>query len=78
MPAPSQARRAAGPGGTSGVAGKTLSSDAIGLYRARDAQLQAKDAKARVPRHQPGTKCRNGHSPPPATVRSTTIITTQE
>ena len=70
--APSQARRAVGPGGTSAVAGKTSPSAALGPYRARAAQAQAKGAKDRTPA---SSTWREGPqrptSPPPATARST-------
>ncbi len=69
---PSQARRAAGPVGSSVAAGKISPSAAIGPYRARAIQAQAEAAKDRAPTSsswheapEPPT------SPPPAAVRST-------
>ena len=68
--APSQARRAAGSGGTSAVGGKMSPSAALGPYRARATQAQAKAARDRIPA---SSTWREGpqRPPPPPTVRST-------
>jgi hypothetical protein len=73
VPAPSQARRAAGPRESLAVAGKTSASDALSVYRARAAQLQAKGAKDRASASSTWHEGpQRPMSPPPAMVRSTT------
>jgi hypothetical protein len=70
--APSQARRTAGLGGTSAVAGKTSPSAALGPYRARATQAQTKGVRDRAPASSTWRESpQRPTTPAPPTVRST-------